>query len=129
MKKMKFEIVEFLINLFYNLFFLGLKRFKSDLKLMLGKSPNFYWIICFKILTPIFTIVLFFNSFFNHYYWTLFKVSCLWYFKSNINSQNFNRTRIHETRVYVNRVYDFCKLLNGFSAIINFQKNLFITQK
>jgi hypothetical protein len=57
-RKIKFEIVEFSINLFYN-FFLGLKRFKSDLKLMLGKSPNFYWIICFKILTPIFTIVIF----------------------------------------------------------------------
>jgi solute carrier family 6 amino acid transporter-like protein 5/7/9/14 len=33
----------------------GLTRFKQDLKLMLGHNPNYYWIACFKVLTPLFT--------------------------------------------------------------------------
>lgn len=33
----------------------GMKRLKKDLKLMRGSYPNLYWIICFTLLTPIFT--------------------------------------------------------------------------
>ncbi len=35
----------------------GINRLRSNLKMMLGSNPNIYWVLCFKILTPIFTIV------------------------------------------------------------------------
>ena len=34
----------------------GTSRIKEDIKLMSGKSPNLYWVLCFAILTPIATI-------------------------------------------------------------------------
>ena len=39
----------------------GVKKFRKDLKLMRGKYPSVYWTICYSVLTPIFTIVRFFN--------------------------------------------------------------------
>lgn len=34
----------------------GTKRIKEDIKLMSGKSPNLYWVLCFAIFTPIATM-------------------------------------------------------------------------
>ncbi|RNA18280.1 Sodium- and chloride-dependent glycine transporter 2 [Brachionus plicatilis] len=31
----------------------GVKRLKEDIKLMLGHYPNIYWVVCYKILTPL----------------------------------------------------------------------------
>ena len=37
----------------------GIKRLKEDIKLMLGSYPNIYWVACFKLFTPIITIVIY----------------------------------------------------------------------
>ncbi len=37
--------------------FVGLDNFKSDVQKMLGHTPNLYWRICWKIVSPAFLFV------------------------------------------------------------------------
>ena len=36
---------------------LGFRRFSDDIEMMIGHKPNYYWIVCWLVLTPVMVAV------------------------------------------------------------------------